>query len=131
MTLAELLADLDRLGVRLVPRGDRLRFYPAEALTSAHVAALREHKAAILAAITIPPLVRDLLTDADRAGDGTTAFRLIGCGFPAHPIPEVDPRVVAARRIRCPNCVIRHVLPELARMTKGLCYTCWESQSDR
>lgn len=47
------------------------------------------------------PLVRDLLTDADRGSDGTT-MRLIGCGFPAHPVPKVDPRILESPNNPCP-----------------------------
>lgn len=49
-----------------------------------------------------PPMVRDLLTPADRGSDGTNAGRLIGCGFPAHPVPVVDPRIVALKDNPCP-----------------------------
>jgi len=49
MSAAELLADLDRLGVRLEADGDRLRYHPRSALTGELVARLKAHKGDLLA----------------------------------------------------------------------------------
>ena len=48
------------------------------------------------------PLVRDLLTEHDRGSEKSDAYRLIGCGFPAHPVPKVDPRILASPNNPCP-----------------------------
>ena len=49
MDALELLADLDRRGVELVPAGDRLRYRPATALDPGLRAELAAHKAELLA----------------------------------------------------------------------------------
>ena len=52
MTATELLADLDRRGVRLEARGDRLRYAPRSALTPELVERLRSHKTELLAVLS-------------------------------------------------------------------------------
>ena len=47
--VADLLAHLSRLGVELVPRGDRLRYRPRSAVTPDLVERLRTHKTQLLA----------------------------------------------------------------------------------
>lgn len=48
MTASDLLSDLRARGVELVAAGDRIRFRPADALTDADRAALRDHRAEII-----------------------------------------------------------------------------------
>ncbi len=52
---AELLAHLDRLGVRLEADGDRLRYYPRSTLTPELIARLKAHKGDVLAMLTATP----------------------------------------------------------------------------
>lgn len=55
MNVAELLADLDRLGIRLDADGDRLRYHPRSAATPDLLDRLRTHKAALLAILRRTP----------------------------------------------------------------------------
>lgn len=55
MTAAGLIADLRARGITLDPRGDRLRFRPASAVTAGEVEALRHHKAEILRLLEAEP----------------------------------------------------------------------------
>ena len=60
-----------------------------------------------------------------RWGGGQTR-RLIGNGFPPHPIEAPDPRIIAAPVLLCQQCRSCRCLPELAAITGGkLCFTCW------
>jgi hypothetical protein len=52
--IVTLVKTLEARGVMLRPDGDRLRVYPVEALTHDELAALREHKAAVLTLLTAP-----------------------------------------------------------------------------
>lgn len=49
MTAADLMAEVDRHGGRLFPRGDRLRFTAPEPLPADLLANLRAHKPELLA----------------------------------------------------------------------------------
>jgi hypothetical protein len=49
MIVADLMADLARLGIRLEAAGDRLRYSPREGLAPELLADLRKHKAELLA----------------------------------------------------------------------------------
>jgi hypothetical protein len=53
--------------------------------------------------------------------------RLVGNNFPPMAIAKVPPTIVSADKILCPLCGLGRVLPELRMLTRGLCYTCWES----
>jgi hypothetical protein len=53
--VVELVATLQARGVMLRPDGDRLHVRPVEALTPEELAALREHKADVLALLAAPP----------------------------------------------------------------------------
>lgn len=56
MTPGELLRELARRGVKLTAHGDRLRYEaPPGALTLEMLAAMREHKAALVELLTWPP----------------------------------------------------------------------------
>lgn len=55
MDAATLLEALRSRGVTLTARGDRLTFRPVDAVTSDLLAALREHKADLLARLAPPP----------------------------------------------------------------------------
>jgi hypothetical protein len=50
-----LVANLRARGVTLKPDGDKLRVRPSSRLTPDELAALREHKADVLALLTAPP----------------------------------------------------------------------------
>ena len=63
MTALDVLTDLRSRGVTLAAAGDKLRYRPVDALTSADLAALREHKADLLALLEVERL--DALSDAD------------------------------------------------------------------
>jgi hypothetical protein len=63
-----LVARLRARGVELVPAGDRLRFRPADALTPAELATLRELKREVLTLLTAPPPFLPLL-DPDAVRD--------------------------------------------------------------
>jgi hypothetical protein len=60
MSAAELLLDLDRLGIQLEADGERLRYFPRSALTPDLLARLKAHKADLLAMLRPSP-------DADAA----------------------------------------------------------------
>jgi len=65
--VASLLADLRRAGIRLVVEADRLRaIAPVGALTPGLAARIREHKAALVAALS-PPAVLVLPVDEEIA----------------------------------------------------------------
>jgi hypothetical protein len=119
MTAAELLTDLERLGVRLEAHGERLRFFPQSAVTGDLLAALKQHKGDVLKLLTAPAAKPTI-----GKANSRTAYRLVGCGFPAKRVAPVDPRVLASPRISCPSCGTGRVLPELAKVTRGLCYPC-------
>lgn len=53
MTAAELLAEFDRLGIRLEVDGHRLRYHPRSAATPDVLDRLRTHKAALLATLRL------------------------------------------------------------------------------
>ena len=55
MSAAELLANLDRLGVRLEAHGDRLRYQPRSALTPDLLVRPKAHKADVLAMLRPAP----------------------------------------------------------------------------
>ncbi len=89
MLVSEVLAEASRRGILLVPRGERLRFWPKSALTPELLAELREHKAEILAAIGEEP-VRS-------AGEVLEiAYEYFGPSVPfdpsEHPLPRVPGR---------------------------------------
>ena len=50
-SVADLLAELNALGVQLATAGDRVRFRPWEAVTEALAKRMRAHKADLLAAV--------------------------------------------------------------------------------
>ena len=52
--VADLLADLDALGIQLAADGQRLRFRPREKVTTDLAAQLKTHKAALLALLQRP-----------------------------------------------------------------------------
>ncbi len=51
MTAIDLLHDLRRRGILLERRGDRIRYYPADALSEAELAVLRAQRAEVLRAL--------------------------------------------------------------------------------
>lgn len=55
MSAAELLLDLDRLGIQLEADGERLRYFPRSALTPDLLARLKAHKADLLAMLRPAP----------------------------------------------------------------------------
>ncbi len=55
MSAAELILDLNRLGIRLEADGERLRFFPQSAVTPEIATRLRSHKAELLAILGPPP----------------------------------------------------------------------------
>jgi hypothetical protein len=59
MTAAELLDDLDSRGITVIAVGNRLRWHPREALDTAEVEALRQHKPELLG------LLRGTLAEAE------------------------------------------------------------------
>lgn len=76
MTAAELLAELTRRGVRLEPRGERLRFYPRSPLTPDLIEALKAHKSEML----------NLLNGID-----STQPQLVEFGPDGWPVGSIDP----------------------------------------
>lgn len=56
MTSHELLADLERLGITIEARGDRLRYSPISAVTPELIDRLKSHKAELLAMMLPTPL---------------------------------------------------------------------------
>jgi hypothetical protein len=67
MSAAELMADLDRLGIRLEAQGDRLRFHPRSAVTPDLADRLREHKGELLALLRSPPVTSIDLADCQHS----------------------------------------------------------------
>jgi hypothetical protein len=55
MNAAELLAELESLGIRVEADGDRLRYHPRSAATSDVLDRLKTHKAALLAVLRPSP----------------------------------------------------------------------------
>ncbi len=51
MSVAEIMADLGRLGIRLKAEGERLRFHPRSTVTPELLHRLRDHKADLLDAM--------------------------------------------------------------------------------
>ena len=72
MTAADLISDLHNRGVELVAEGDKLRFRPADRLTSTDLVHLRHHKPEILRRLRLEAINRfaDLrpTTACDRCG---------------------------------------------------------------
>lgn len=60
MTVAKLMADLCRLGIRLEPQGDMLRYWPKSAVPVGLVKQLKCHKPALMAMLRFPPPHPDL-----------------------------------------------------------------------
>lgn len=53
--VVELLADVQRLGIKIVAQGYRLRFAPRDRMPAELIDRLRKHKDEVLAAITPTP----------------------------------------------------------------------------
>lgn len=85
MTAAELIAELTRRGVRLEPRGERLRFYPRSPLTRGLLDELKAHKSEIL----------NLLK-----GINSTRTQLVEFGTDGWPVDSIDPDEIG----HCPKC---------------------------
>src|SRR5262252_6766549 len=91
MTAASLIADLRARGITLEPRGDRVRFRPASAVTEAEVEAIRYHKAEILRLLAaerwlcVPPpdpeTVSEVLGAAPAAADLEALHDELACAL--------------------------------------------------
>ncbi len=56
MLVHEILEEVGRRGISLFPKGDRIRFYPKNALTPELLEELKEHKAEILVVLGDEPV---------------------------------------------------------------------------
>jgi hypothetical protein len=56
MLVHEILEEVGRWGVSLFPKGDRIRFYPKNALTPELLEELKAHKAEILVVLSEEPV---------------------------------------------------------------------------
>jgi hypothetical protein len=56
MLVHEILEEVGRRGISLFPKGDRIRFYPKNALTPELLEELKEHKAEILVVLGEEPV---------------------------------------------------------------------------
>ena len=56
MLVHEILEEVGRRGISLFPKGDRLRFYPKNALTPELLEELKEHKAEMLVVLGEEPV---------------------------------------------------------------------------
>ena len=54
MSAGDILHEMERRGIRLMPNGGRLEFEPASRLTEADIERLRRHKAELLQLLTAP-----------------------------------------------------------------------------
>ncbi len=106
---ADVLAWADRIGVTLSVMGDRVRYAPREAASPEFVAALIEHKAALLRLLNEPELTAAAIADAvdaclrlgKRLRDGE--FRSLRCGITGRECPTARAcRVPAANRCWTP-----------------------------
>lgn len=147
---ARLLHDLQALGITLQPHGDKLRFYPREAITAELLAGIKEHKTELLRLLAGPEPLGDLQAqdDDDNAPEGITpspdggtiieqhdhpapqshSRRLAGNGFPPFPHAPMDPRIIASPVVMCPTCNAARVLVELRTMSGGLCWDCHQRE---
>lgn len=80
MSAAELLFDLDRLGVRLEAAGEQLRFHPRSALTPDLLARLKAHKADVLALLRSAPEVLPILPGAAHDAPAKPRKPVCRCG---------------------------------------------------
>ena len=83
MSAAQLLADLERRGIRLDADGERLLFHPRSALTPDLLDRLKAHKAELLTLI-----LRGSIFDIDSAPD-------------AGPAPNIDHATATKTMCRC------------------------------
>ncbi|MDC0934647.1 DUF3820 family protein [Pirellulales bacterium] len=67
MTAAELLAELNQLGITIKARGDRLRYSPRSAVTPDLAQRMKAHKPAMLAILAGEPWEPDVSADANEA----------------------------------------------------------------
>lgn len=145
-----LLADLTTAGIILRPDGDMLTLNARRnALTPELLARVKKHKAELMRLLAEPLPILDLqpndddwhnFTTPDRQGfehpnappraewgERPTQFRrLVGNGFQSFPHERMDPRIIANRVAKCPTCNAARVLPELRKLTGGLCWNCHE-----
>ena len=99
MSVAALLYDLGAAGITIVARGDRLRFYPRDALGPDLLARLQAHKAELLG----------VLRDTARKPGGTDAAQPDALDTPAadddhDPTAQWDDLQDAADVPGCPTC---------------------------
>jgi TubC N-terminal docking domain len=83
MSAAELLADLDRLGIRLEADGDRLRYHPRSALTPELLDRLKAGKADVLAILRPAPEVEQPRPVATMDADAKPTKPVCRCGSTA------------------------------------------------
>ena len=60
-----------------------------------------------------------------------TTKRLIGCGFPSRATKRPPACILVDPAVICPSCNGSRVLPELTSMTRGLCWECHATASQR
>ncbi len=90
MSAAALLLDLERLGIRLEARGDRLRYSPRSALTPDLLNRLKAHKQELLTVLRAPVnrLAQPVMNTRDCSHDAAPVLR---------PTVQGD-------RLFCPSC---------------------------
>jgi hypothetical protein len=131
MNVTELMAELDRLGIRIEARGDRLRYAPRSAMTENLAKLLAAHKCELMAVlrrdrttICCPWCRRTALVDGERGAWCTNCDRLAWLEMPGGDFiraDHVDDQVLdppdpcadcggierwqdAGGRLRCPSC---------------------------
>ena len=60
-----------------------------------------------------------------------TTKRLIDCGFTSGATKQPPASILADPIVMCPSCNGSRVLPELTSMTRGLCWECHATASQR
>jgi hypothetical protein len=84
MTTIELMSDLERRGVKLEARGERLRYHPASAVTPELLKALSAHKVKILSILKKGEVEQFHYAIQEKAIYGVLHIEecLVGCGVP-------------------------------------------------
>jgi len=140
---AQLLTALQALGVTLAAEGDRLRFYPRDAVTGDLLARLRDAKPELLAMLQPQDLPGrqplgagggpEMLPTGNKietspTGDTGQALQPQSVAVPrTRPVAAVPLGILADPVTNCSDCGRRVVGGQPGRPA-GLCFSCWSKR---
>ena len=97
MNATEVLAELSSRGVRVWPAGDRLRFFPAEAVPPGLLSKIRSHKVQLLQLVAGNPELAEALPGGIEKPQSLTLAEV--CAMPLEGFAQARLRVVVSSKV--------------------------------